>query len=117
MTATDATYKVGDTRPFLDATLKDANGPVDLSTGLVDNVRFVLEDQDANEIVNESSTGANVSITDSTGGKVRYKWQVADLSSEGNYYAEWKVTFGDGTVARFPNTRHVHLTVKPGLST
>ena len=115
MTATDITYKVGDTRPFLDATLKDANGPVDL-TGIT-SVQFVLEDEDANEIVNESSTGANVTITGTTSGQVRYKWQATDLSSEGNYYAEWKVTFGDATVARFPNTRHIHLTVKPGLST
>ena len=115
MSATDITYKVGDTRPFLDATLKDADGAIDL-TGIT-SVRFVLEDQDANEIVNESSTGVNVTITGTTSGKVRYKWQSADLSSEGNYYAEWKVTFGDGTVARFPNTRHIHLTVKPGLST
>ena len=111
----DITYKVGDTRPFLDATLKDADGAVDL-TGIT-SVRFVLEDQGANEIVNESSTGANVTITGSTSGQVRYKGQAADLSSEGNYYAEWKVTFGDGTVARFPNTRHIQLTVKPALST
>ena len=111
----DITYKVGDTRPFLDATLKDADGAVDL-TGIT-SVRFVLEDQDANEIVNESSTGANVTITSSKAGQVRYKWQAADLSSEGNYYAEWKVTFGDGSVARFPNTRHIQLTVKPALST
>ena len=111
----DITYKVGDTRPFLDATLKDADGAVDL-TGIT-SVRFVLEDEDANEIVNESSTGANVTITGSTSGQVRYKWQAADLSSEGNYYAEWKVTFSDGTVARFPNTRHIQLTVKPALST
>ena len=115
MSATDITYKVGDTRPFLDATLKDADGAVDL-TGIT-SVRFVLEDQGGNEIVNESSTGANVTITSSTAGQVRYKWQVADLSSEGNFYAEWKVTFSDGTVARFPNTRHIHLTVKAGLST
>ena len=115
MTATNITYKVGDTRPFLDATLKDANGAVDL-TG-VNSVRFVLEDEDANEIVNESSTGANLTITGTTSGKVRYKWQAADLSSEGNYYAEWKVTYSDDTVARFPNTRHIHLPVKPGLST
>ena len=115
MTASDITYKVGDTRPFLDATLKDANGAVDLSS--VNSVRFVLEDEDANEIVNESSTGANVTITSSTAGKVCYRWQSADLSSEGNYYAEWKVTFSDDTVARFPNTRHIHLSVKPGLST
>ncbi len=111
----DITYKVGDTRPFLDATLKDANGAVDL-TG-VTSVRLVLEDQDANEIVNESSTGNNVTIESATAGTVRYKWQATDLSSEGNYYAEWKVTYADATVARFPNTRHIHLTVKPGLST
>ena len=102
-------------RPLVEETLRDAGGAIDL-TGST-SVRVVLEDQDANEIVNESSTGANVTITSSTAGQVRYKWQAADLSSEGNYYLEWKVTFGDATVARFPNTRHIHLTVKPGLST
>ena len=111
------TYKVGDTRPYLDATLSDANGAVDLSTSAVESVRFVMEDKDGTEVVNESSTGANVTITGSTSGQVRYAWQTGDLANPGNYYGEWKVLYTDGSAARFPNTGHAEIAVGPALST
>lgn len=106
-----------DTRPYLEATLSDVNGPVDLTTAT--SVRLVVESSGAVETVNQSSTAPAqlVTILSSTGGQVRYKWQAADLNTPGNYGLEWQVTFTDGTKARFPNSRHLSMTVKPALST
>lgn len=117
----DIEMKVGSRRPFLDATLSDANGPVDLSsdatgsTSLV--VRFVVEDRDSVEIINQTSTGSDVVIQTSTGGQVRYRWRDGDLAEAGRFYAEWSVDFGDGRIAHFPNTGHIPMVVKPALAT
>lgn len=110
----DFEMKVGDTLPYLDATLNDANGPVDL-TGAI--IRVVMESSGGVEIINQTSTGSLVSILSSTGGQVRYAWQPNDLARAGNYALEWEAIFGTGAQIRFPNSRHVSLTVKPALST
>ncbi len=117
----DIEMKVGSRRPFLDATLSDANGPVDISSSGTGStsvvVRFVVEDRDSVEIINQTSTGPDVLLQNSTGGQVRYQWRDGDLTVAGRFYAEWSVDFGDGRQAHFPNTGHIPMVVKPALST
>ena len=110
----DIELKVGDRRPFLDSTLQDADGAVDLTNTIV---QFVVRDSENNEVVNQSTTGSLVTIQSATAGTVRYKWAAVDLSTAGRFYAEWTVDFQDDTKARFPNTGHIPMVIKPALST
>lgn len=112
MAFADIEIKRNDTRPFLDSTLSDANGPVDLTDA---TVKFFMEDVSGNTVVNQTSTGALVTLQDTTGGKVRYKWQAADTSTGGEFRAEWEVTFSDGSKASFPNDGYLSVVVRDDL--
>src|SRR5438105_9290306 len=92
--ATSIELVQGDTKPDLNATLKDSvsGSPIDL-TG-VNHVRFQMREQtDRRNTVN-----ANVTVTDAVNGKVRYSWAANDLSRPGTYKAQFEVTYGDMTV-------------------
>lgn len=42
---------------------------------------------------------------------VEYGWQVGDTDNVGWYRAEWKVTYGDGSVETFPNKGYITVRV------
>ena len=109
-----AVYKQRDQLPYFDCTLSDVNGARNL-TG--ETVRFVLKSQAGTGIVDETSTGANVVVLDSTAGRVRYKWQADDLAEAGNYNAEWETTNASSEKLSYPNDSHIEIVVKPELST
>lgn len=112
----DVVMRQGNLRPYLDVTLKDRNGAVDL-TGEV--VRFVVRDWENNVVSDETSTGAQVVILAATSGRVRYKWTDANTSTSGNYLGEFE-TYPTGSSSEFltyPNVGHVEIVVTPELST
>jgi hypothetical protein len=109
-----AVYKQNDRLPLFDCTLKDANGPRDI-TG--DTVRFVMRSSEDEVIIDETSTGSLVTVLDSTAGRVRYSWAVGDLASVGNYLGEWETTDPLDRRLTFPNSGNIDITVYPERST
>jgi hypothetical protein len=110
----DIILRQGDTRPYLDCTLKDANGARDL-TG--ETVRFVMKSSDNSIVVNQSSTGTQVTLIDTTGGQVRYAWASSDTDTPGDFLGDWEATDGTGAEMTFPNVGHISITITPELST
>ena len=112
MAYADIELKRNDRRPYLDDTLSDADGAVNLSGC---TVKFFMVDSDGNTVVNQTSTGSYVTLPSATAGQVRYAWQAADTSTSGNFKAEWQVTWGDGSQATFPNNGHITVIVQDDL--
>src|SRR3982750_4371016 len=96
----DFVMKQGDTLPLFEFTVKDANGPVNISTAQIVKLHIVRGD---NVVVN----GTCVVIDDGTEqlrGMGRYEWQVSDTDDEfGTYDIEVEVTYGIGKILTFPN--------------
>jgi hypothetical protein len=110
----DVIMRQGDTRPYLDCTLKDANGARDL-TG--ETVRFVMKSSGDTIVINESSTGSQVTLVNTTGGQVRYAWSTSDTDTPGDFLGDWEATDGSGDELTFPNVGHIEITITPELST
>jgi len=101
--------KQNDTSPSLQATLKDASlNPVNL-TGAT--IKFHMKGIDGSLKVNAAMT-----LVDAANGTVRYDWQTADTDTVGSYYAEFEVTYTDGTVETFPNNTNKTIKVVRGLN-
>lgn len=107
------TIKRGDTRPLLDATLSDDDGPVDL-TGAT--VRLVVR----RATPRCGEVGAlllkrECEIIDAAAGKVRYAWQPDDTATVGSYAAEFEVAFVGGGLWTFPSAGYVAIIITPDL--
>ena len=101
--------KQNDTSPSLQATLKDASlSPVDL-TGAT--VMFHMKSVDGTVKVDQEMT-----ITDATGGVVRYDWQSGDTDTVGSYYVEFEVTYADASIETFPNNGNKVVSVVKELN-
>ena len=88
------------------ATLKGADGlVVNLTTA--NGVRFHMR----------QAAGGSVSfdkaavIENAVGGAVRYDWAAGDTAVPGDYWADFEVTWGDGTVTTFPNSGYLEVRV------
>ena len=101
MAYADIELKRNDTWPFLDSTLSDDNGALDL-TGCT--IKFFMVDSEGNTVINQTSTGAYVTLPSATAGQVRYYWQAADTSTSGNFKAEWSLVHSsDSSKGTVPN--------------
>tara|TARA_R110000737_G_scaffold3850_1_gene12776 strand:- start:746 stop:1066 length:321 start_codon:yes stop_codon:yes gene_type:complete len=101
--------KQNDTSPSLQATLKDALlVPVDITSA---TVKFHMKSLDGVVKIDETMT-----ITDASGGVVKYDWQTGDTSTVGTYYVEFEVTYADGAVETFPNTGNLPLVITRELN-
>ena len=98
----------GDTAPPITYRFQSDDSPVDLSS--VQDIRFIMEDNYESNIV-ESDLNGDVSIVDSALGKVEYSLSSADTEDSGQFYAEWEVTYSDGTIETFPSddTIDIHI--------
>ncbi len=98
------TIKQNDTSPSIQATLKDASGSaIDLSGA---SVSFHMKPLSGDIKVDSSMT-----ITDATGGVVRYDWQSTDTDTVGTYLVEFEVTYSDNSVETFPNNGNLIVNV------
>ena len=100
--------KQGDTAPAFQATLYGGTGAVQPLTGatVVLNLRRVA---DGVLVVN----GGAVTVVDAANGVVKYVWQPSDTATAGLYHAEFKVTFADGTIERYPDDGDFPVTIAP----
>ncbi len=99
--------KRNDLEPALRATLKDADGPVNL-TGLT--VRFLMRDTDG--VLKASGV---CTLVDAANGVVSYAWQSGDTDTTGDFTAEFEVTVSVGRTRTFPNGGYVHITIVEDL--
>lgn len=104
---TEVTFKQDNTARKLQGTLKDEDGPIDLSNSYVE---LYMEDRKGNVEID----GATVTVTDGPNGKVEYSFQDGDLDSTGIKRAEFLVTYSDGK-ERIPNDDYVTVEVEPKL--
>jgi hypothetical protein len=95
----DFVIKKGDLLPAIVATLKDANGPVDL-TGTT--VKFILRKVGATA-TKVNATAAIDGDQVNNKGKVSYTWVGTDTDTAGVYEAEWQATFTGSKPMTFPN--------------
>jgi hypothetical protein len=103
------TIKQNDTSPSLQATLKDAS---DNPIGLVGaTVMFHLKSLDGTIKVD-----AEMTVTDADNGVVQYDWQSGDTDTVGSYYAEFEVTYSDGTIETFPNNSNLSISIRAELN-
>lgn len=89
--------KKGDTYTALSATLKDIDGPVNLSGATV-----VFSMETTSGVSKVSAQSVTISEQTLFPGQVSYAWQPADVNTAGRYRGEFVVTFGNGKQATFP---------------
>jgi hypothetical protein len=97
-----------DTAPPITSQLSDSGEAVDLSN--VSNIRFHMEDEFKNVIVDDDLTG-DVDIVDANLGKVAYEFDQDDTSNVGSYKGEWQVLYSDGTIETYPSNTKVNIEV------
>lgn len=107
------TIKQGDTYPSVTATLKDANGPVDLSSA--ESILFVasLQGYNANGL---EPISRPAEVVEAEAGQVEYHWQEGDTERYGRYLVEFKVTWSGGGVESFPSSSYDVLEIKRGIT-
>lgn len=103
----DFALKRNDTSPALKYQLQnEAGDAVDISG--FNEVKFFMreEGKDTNKV--DDDTAGDVSVIDSTNGKVKYAWNSTDgdTDTEARYEAEFEVEYSDGEIETFPNGRN-----------
>jgi hypothetical protein len=100
--------KQNDTSPAVQASLKVANGnAVNLSGA---TVKFLMKSLDGVLKVN-----TNMTVSNAGAGTVNYNWQTGDTDTAGSYFVEFQVTFADGTIETFPNSKNLNISITPDL--
>ena len=103
------TIKQNDTSPSLGATLKDAQSTAVSLVGAT--VKLHMNSLDGVVKVNQTMT-----VTDAENGVIQYNWQAGDTDTVGAYYAEFQVTYVDGSVETFPNDGNLVVSVVKELN-
>lgn len=100
--------KRGDTSPALSRVLRDGSGePVNLVGATVVFNMWLL---------GSDATVDHAAVTIGPGnGQVVYEWQAGDTANNGEYEAEFKVTYADGTIESFPNDSNMTVLISYGL--
>lgn len=104
--ATDFFIKQSDTAPPIVVVLNDASeDAVDLSTS--SSIMFIMSNKLTGEVVVEAAAD----LLDADSGQVQYQWQTGDTDAAGVYKAEFEVTWDDGTIETFPNSKYISIKV------
>lgn len=96
-----------DTAPVLEYTCLDENKAVIVLTGAT--VTFYMQDENGIAVI----TDAVVTITDAANGVVEYQWVAADSDVSGYFFAEFVITFGDGTIRTSPDPGWITVVISP----
>lgn len=101
--------KQGDNEPSLRVRLVDARQrPIDISTA---SVRFFMRPKPG--VAADSIQDAAVQIVDLARADVQYNWDLGDTDVVGDYEAEFKVTYLDGSVETVPNDGYIEISIIP----
>lgn len=99
MTAPNNTFfiKQGNTAPEIEEYLRNADGTaIDLTGASV--LEFHMRNAAGTVIVNAAATAVTP-----TKGRIKYSWVLADTSTAGTFYREWKVVLASGRTVSIPN--------------
>lgn len=88
--------KQDDTWPAINATLSDANGPINLTTATT--VKILLKPTGGGTLIQGTCT-----IVNAAAGTVRYQWVTGDTVAAGTYNGEFEITWADGKIGTVPN--------------
>ena len=105
------TIKQGDTRPVLAATLLAGGNIVNLTSA--STVKFTMTNSAGSVVVDLAS--CNI-VSPMTNGQVTYTWQSADTETAGEFQGEFKVTWADSSIQRFPNRVNFQVIITPNLA-
>lgn len=97
--------KQNDTGPSIVASLKDADSAAIDLTGAA--VRFHMRSVGSAT----AKVDAAATVTDQSGGVVKYEWQAGDTDTVGQFQAEFEVTYVTGIVETFPNNTFILVQV------
>jgi hypothetical protein len=100
--------KAGDTIPMT-ATLTSSTGPVNL-TGATVSGRVMKAPTGIFHMV-----GVATVVGDPTLGQVSLPLSAAQTANAGAYFVEWFVTFGGGTLQRFPGSSYNEIVIDPAV--
>jgi len=102
--------KQNDTTPSLRASLLNGSGDaVDL---INTTVKFHMRPIGSST----PSIDAVASVISEPLGVVQYDWLAGDTSDIGSYQAEFEVTYADGNVETFPNSRYINVEIIDNIS-
>ena len=109
----DFSIKVDELLPKLVGTCVDENGDViDLTNATAVKLKMMNPgDQGSPKI----DSAANF-LAPKTDGRVEYIWQGTDTDTDGDFDAEFLVTFPGGPT-HFPNHRYMEIRIKPKIET
>lgn len=93
----DFSIKAGARQPPIVATLGDDAGVVDLTAATAVRFRMWAVVGGAVKVGQPGSF-----VGPRTGGQVSYAWAAADTDTPGDFFADWLVTWADGTTQAFP---------------
>lgn len=103
--------KRNDTSPGMTRTLRRADGSLADLTGAM--VRFHMANPETGVVIVDRPAFI---IGPTTGGRVGYAWQAVDTATQGQFDAEYEVTFSDGTIETFPNGGFIRVLIGPDLA-
>ena len=106
----DFYIKQGDTDPIIQATLSTS------ATDVISSVTFWMADQYGNKIVSGAAATIVTQPSASAQGVVSYSWATGDTNVAGRYKGEFVVTFNDGRVETYPNSRYLHIEVLTNIN-
>lgn len=104
----DYTLKQHDTWPPIQATLRDAAGPINLTTATT--VKLLLK-----TITGSVSVVGTCTVVNASGGVVSYSWIPADTATANSYNGEFEITWSDGKLTTVPNDSYFTVEVKADL--
>ena len=105
----DFSLKQDDTWPPLNATLSDANGPINLTTAT--SVTFIMKPTGGGSPITGTCT-----IVSAAAGTVRYVWVTGNTTVAGTYQAEFEILWADGKIGTVPNEGYFTVEILADLN-
>ena len=109
MSEPDIHWKQDNTLPTAPFTLRDAVGPIELTTAV--GVTFKMWAPGAAVL----TVNAAATVVDAASGKVSYTPVAADTATPGLYLAEFVIDWGGGQTQDVPNGGHLHALITQSL--
>lgn len=105
----DFTIKQHDTYPPINVQLKDAAGPIDLTTASL--VKIL-----AKNVTGSVSWSGTCTITDAVAGRVKYDLLATpDTATINTYNAEFEITWASGKISTVPNSGYITIEIAADL--